>query len=233
MFHNFFEKSRKLQKSQFLLGTLLPPVTLVVINFSKNCDFSNFSQFLEESQKLQKSQFLLDTLVPPVTLDLINFSKNCDFSNFLQFLEKLQKSQFLLGTLVPPLPLEFSNVSKSAISPIFRNFRYCVQNWTYRAQSISSVGPNIYLCQPSTANHNFFFFFSQLQPEPLPKAPVSRRLAASEKPSDSTKVSNCTLFCYQFFTKQFLFKRFVISRIFLLFIMKCDVFNLTSESFDV
>ena len=48
-------------------------------DFSKNCDFFNFSQFLE------KSQFLLGTLVPPVTLDLINFSKNCDFSNFSQF----------------------------------------------------------------------------------------------------------------------------------------------------
>ena len=56
------------------LGTLLPPVTLDLINFRKNCDFSNFLQFLE------KLQFLLDTLLPPV--DLINFSKNCDFSHF-------------------------------------------------------------------------------------------------------------------------------------------------------
>ena len=39
-------KSQKLQKSQFLLGTLLPPLTLDLINFRKNCDFSNFSQFL-------------------------------------------------------------------------------------------------------------------------------------------------------------------------------------------
>ena len=70
----------KLQKSQFLLDTLLPPVPLDLINLSKNCDFPNFSQFLEESQKLQKSQFLLDTLLPPVTLDLINLSKNFDFS---------------------------------------------------------------------------------------------------------------------------------------------------------
>ena len=29
-----------------LLGTLLPPLTLVLINFSKNFDFSDFSQFL-------------------------------------------------------------------------------------------------------------------------------------------------------------------------------------------
>ena len=62
----FFEKSQKLQQSQILLGTLLPPVTLDLINFSKNCDFFNFSQFLA------KLQFLLDTLLAPVTLDLIN-----------------------------------------------------------------------------------------------------------------------------------------------------------------
>ena len=99
IFHNFFEKPQKLQKSQFLLGTLLPPVTLDLINFSKNCDFSNFLQFLE---KLQKSQFLLGTLVPPLTLVITNFSKNCNFSNFSQFLEKLQ---FLLDTLLPPVDL--------------------------------------------------------------------------------------------------------------------------------
>ena len=52
-FCNFLEK---LQKSQFLLGTLLPPLTLGIISFSKNCDFSNFWQFLEKLQKLQKSQ---------------------------------------------------------------------------------------------------------------------------------------------------------------------------------
>ena len=56
------------------------------LNFSKNCDFSNFLQFLEKSQKLQKLQFLLGILLPPLTLDLINFSKNCDFSNFSQVL---------------------------------------------------------------------------------------------------------------------------------------------------
>ena len=98
--------SQFLEKSQFLLDTLLPPVTLDLINFSKNSDFSNFSQFLEKSQKLQKSQFLLDTLLPPVPLDLINLSKNCDFSNFSQFLEESQKSQFLLDTLVPPVTLD-------------------------------------------------------------------------------------------------------------------------------
>ena len=58
------------------------PLYLDLINFSKNCNFSNFLQFLEKSQKLQRSQYLLDTLLPPVTLDLINFSKNGDFSNF-------------------------------------------------------------------------------------------------------------------------------------------------------
>ena len=45
-FSQFLEKSQNLQKSQFLLGTLLPLLTLVLINFSKNCDFSNFSQVL-------------------------------------------------------------------------------------------------------------------------------------------------------------------------------------------
>ena len=97
IFHNFFEKPQKLQKSQFLLGTLLPPVTLDLINFSKNCNFSNYSQFLEKSQKLQKSQFLLDTLVPPLPLEFSNFSKNCDFSNFSQFLLLRGKAWTYLG----------------------------------------------------------------------------------------------------------------------------------------
>ena len=56
------------------------------VDFSKNCDFFNFSQFLEKSQKFQESEFLLDTLVPPLPLEFSNFSKNCDFSNFSQFL---------------------------------------------------------------------------------------------------------------------------------------------------
>ena len=73
----------KSQKSQFLLDTLIPPVTLDLINFSENCDFSIFWKLLE---KLQKPQFLLDTLVPPLSLEFSNFSKNCDFSNFSQFL---------------------------------------------------------------------------------------------------------------------------------------------------
>ena len=73
------------------------------MNFSKNCDFSNFSQFL------------LGTLVRPVPLDLINSSKTWDFSNFLQFLEKLQKSHFSAGHP----------------STSFTTFCYCVQIWTY------------------------------------------------------------------------------------------------------
>ena len=76
---DFSKFSQFLEKSQFLLRTLLPPVPLYLINFSKNCDFSNFSQFLEESQKLQKSQFLLDTLVPPVTLELIYHKLEAQF----------------------------------------------------------------------------------------------------------------------------------------------------------
>ena len=42
----FFQFLEKLQKSQFLLDTLVPPLPLEFSNFSKNCDFSNFSQFL-------------------------------------------------------------------------------------------------------------------------------------------------------------------------------------------
>ena len=42
LFSQFFEKSQELQKSQFLLGTILPPAPLDLINFSKNCDFSHF-----------------------------------------------------------------------------------------------------------------------------------------------------------------------------------------------
>ena len=34
------------KKSHFLLGTLLPTLTLEFSNFSKFCDFSSFSQFL-------------------------------------------------------------------------------------------------------------------------------------------------------------------------------------------
>ena len=83
---DFFNFSQFLEKSQFLLDTLVPPVTLDLINFSKNCNFSNYSQFLEKSQKLQKSQFLLDALVPPLPPEFSNFRKNCDFSNFSQFL---------------------------------------------------------------------------------------------------------------------------------------------------
>ena len=95
-----------MQKSQFLLGTLVPP------NFSKICDFSNFSQFLE------KSQFLLDNLLPPVPLDLINLfslilAKTAISPIFRNFLEKSQKSPFLLGTLVPPLTLDLINFSKN------------------------------------------------------------------------------------------------------------------------
>ena len=78
-FSQFFWKTPEIAEIQFLLDTLLPPVTFDLINFSKNCDFSNFSQFLEESQKLQKSQFLLDTLVPPVTLDLIHHKLEARF----------------------------------------------------------------------------------------------------------------------------------------------------------
>ena len=94
---------------------------LDLINFSKNCDLSNFSQFLEKSQKLRKSQFLLSTFLPPVTLDLINFGKNCDLSNFSQFLEKLKKSQFLLDSTPLPPTLDLI-LAKTLISPIFCNF---------------------------------------------------------------------------------------------------------------
>ena len=73
--------------------TLLPPLTLVLTNFSKNCHFPNYFQFLEKSQKLQKSQFLLGTLLPPLPLEFSYFSKNCDFSNFLLKIEDVQVSK--------------------------------------------------------------------------------------------------------------------------------------------
>ena len=73
--------------------TLLPPLTLVLTNFSKNCHFPNYFQFLEKSQKLQKWQFLLGTLLPPLPLEFSYFSKNCDFSNFLQKIEDVQVSK--------------------------------------------------------------------------------------------------------------------------------------------
>ena len=122
----FLEKSLK---SQFLLGTLLPTLTLGVIYFSKNCDFSIFLQFLE------KSQFLLSTLLPPLLFDLINFSKNCDLSNFLQVLaksQKLQKSQFLLSIL-PNLSLDLINFSQNCDFSNFSQFLLRVQTWTYIA----------------------------------------------------------------------------------------------------
>ena len=83
-FRNFGEIAG-IAKSQFLLGTLLPHLTLDLINFSKSFYFSNFHTFWR-NDKLQKSQFLLGTFLPPLPLEFRNFSKNCDFSNFLQFL---------------------------------------------------------------------------------------------------------------------------------------------------
>ena len=49
-------------KSQFLLGTLLFPLPLEFSNFSKSCDFSNFSQFLLLRADLDISLVLLHTV---------------------------------------------------------------------------------------------------------------------------------------------------------------------------
>ena len=73
----------EIAKPQFFLGTFLPPLPLQFSNFTKNCDFSNFSHFFE---KLQKSQFLLVILLPPLPLGFSNFNQNYDRSNFSQFL---------------------------------------------------------------------------------------------------------------------------------------------------
>ena len=75
-----------------------------------------------------------------------------------------------------------------------------------RPSLVNFLGRPKHLCQQSTLNHKLIFFHD-LQPEPLPKAPVSQPFAASEKPRDSTEVSNCTLSCYQFFTKRVQVKR--------------------------
>ena len=128
-FRNFVEIAG-IAKSQFLLGTLLPHLTLDLINFSKSFYFSNFHTFWR-NDKLQKSQFLLGTLLPPLSLEFSNLSKNCHFSNFSQFLvksQKLQKSQFLLGTFLPPLPLEFRNFSKNCDFSNFLQFLLLREN---------------------------------------------------------------------------------------------------------
>ena len=46
-FLQFLEKLQKMEKLQFLLGTLLPPLTLVFINFGKNWFFQFFAIFGE------------------------------------------------------------------------------------------------------------------------------------------------------------------------------------------
>ena len=52
MFHNFFEKSRKLLKSQFLLDTLLPPVTLDLINFWQKLRFLQLFAIFGETAEI-------------------------------------------------------------------------------------------------------------------------------------------------------------------------------------
>ena len=104
-------------------GRPLPPLTLVVINFSKNCGFSIFSQFCKNCS------FFVGHPSTPVPLDLINFSKNCDFSNFSRFLEesqKLQKSQFLLLTLLPSVTLDLIDFIKNCD---FSNFPQFLEKW--------------------------------------------------------------------------------------------------------
>ena len=59
---SFWPRATSGLKSQFLLGTLLFPLPLEFSNFSKNCDFSNFSQFLLLRANLDISFFLLHTV---------------------------------------------------------------------------------------------------------------------------------------------------------------------------
>ena len=99
-----------------MLDTLLPPLTLDLVRFSKNCDFSHFSQFLE---KLEKSQFLLDTLQPPLTLDLVHFIKNCNFSNFFAMFGEIP---VFAGILQPPLTLALVHFSKNCDLSNFSQF---------------------------------------------------------------------------------------------------------------
>ena len=46
IFRNFWRNHRTCRNRSFCWAPLLPLLTLVLINFSKNCDFSNFSQVL-------------------------------------------------------------------------------------------------------------------------------------------------------------------------------------------
>ena len=109
-FGTFSQFLGKLQKSQILPGTLLPPLPFTNSSISP--------VFFVIFGKSQTWHLLLDTFQPPLTLKLINFSNFCHFSNIL---EKSQKLQFLLGALLPPLTLEFSNFNKFCD---FSNFFY-------------------------------------------------------------------------------------------------------------
>ena len=122
-------KSQKLQKSQFLLGTLLPPLTPDLSNFSKNCDFFNFSQFLE------KSQFLLGTPLPSLPLEFSTFSEDCDFPIFRNFWSNRRNRSFCWALLYLVYHLNFVSLVKTAISPIFCHFCYCVLTWTYLSEA--------------------------------------------------------------------------------------------------
>ena len=113
-------------------------------NFNyKNCHFSNFSQFLE------KSQFWLGTLQPPsrLQLEFSNFScKNCNFSSFFfAIFGEIAEIAVLTGNPSTFFSLYHLSVmlAKTAISPIFRNFCYCVQTWTYLKKGDYSNEDNV------------------------------------------------------------------------------------------
>ena len=143
-------------------------------NFNyKNCHFSNFSQFLEKSQK---SQFFLGTLLPPsrLQLEFSNFSyKNCNFSNFFfAIFGEIAEIAVLTGH-----PCTFSSLyhvsvilEKTAISPIFRNFWYCVQTWTYLKKGDYSNKDNV-LPQRFLFDDLNYWILDKFIPPPHPPPP--------------------------------------------------------------
>ena len=144
-------------------------------NFNyKNCHFSNFSQFLEKSQK---SQFFLGTLLPPsrLQLEFSNFSyKNCNFSNFFfAIFGEIAEIAVLTGH-----PCTFSSLyhvsvilEKTAISPIFRNFWYCVQTWTYLKKGDYSNKDNV-LPQRFLFDDLNYWILDKFIPPPHPPPPL-------------------------------------------------------------
>ena len=109
--------------------TLLPPLTLVLTNFSKNCHFPNYFQFLEKSQKLQKSQFLLGTFYLLYHLNLVILAKTAISPIFCKKLKtsKCQKEA----------TKDFYPLSKAIRQPMNENifmhnlFKFVIIKWIW------------------------------------------------------------------------------------------------------